>query len=178
MPVRALVWLTEATWRACVDAARGWLPDGAQVTLLHVTDDEAAEVVHGAFAGLLGRGRPARDPSRQMAALDAAAAAELLDAAALRLGHPAEHVHRHGRTEHEVVRAAAAADLLVCGRDGQPDRIGPRSLSAATRFVVDHAPCQVLLVWPEPAPDLATIPPEPPHRPPHPSGPPHPPPGH
>jgi nucleotide-binding universal stress UspA family protein len=29
-------------------------------------------------------------------------------------------------------------------------RGGPRSLGHATRFVVDHAPCAVLLVWPEP----------------------------
>lgn len=43
-------------------------------------------------------------------------------------------------------------------------RLGPKSLGKPARFVVDHAACPVLLVWPEPAPDVATIPP-PPHHP-------------
>jgi nucleotide-binding universal stress UspA family protein len=162
MPVRVIVWVTGNTWRACVDATLAWMPPDAGVALLHVTDDEAADVVHGAFVGLLGRGRPARDPSRQLREQEAAAAAEVLDAAAHRLAHPATQLHRHGRVEHEVVRAAAGADLLICARDGQRGRLGPHSLSPTTRFVVDHAPCPVLLVWPEPAPGVETLPPPPP----------------
>ena len=61
----------------------------------------------------------------------------------------------------------AAAGLLVLARDGDRARLGPRSLGPASRFVVDHAPCPVLLVWPEPAPGIATIPPPPPHPPHH-----------
>jgi hypothetical protein len=38
--------------------------------------------------------------------------------------------------------------------------------------VVDHAPCPVLLLWPDQAPGVESIPPPPPH-PPRP-GPPHP----
>ena len=34
-----------------------------------------------------------------------------------------------------------------------------KSLGKTTRFVVDHAACPVLLVWPGSAPDVATIPP-------------------
>ena len=146
--VSAVVWITDRTWRACVDAARAWLPDDAQVVLLSVTADEAAEVAHGAYLGLLGRHRPGRDPAAQLQVLDAAAATELLDGAAARLGGPAALVQRHGRVEHEVVTAAGAADLLICGRDGDGDRAGPRSLTPPTRFVVDHATCPVLLVWP------------------------------
>ncbi len=152
--VSAVVWITDRTWRGCVDAARAWLPDGAQVALLHVTSDEAADVVHGAYLGLLGRHRPDRDPGPLLQALDAAAATELLEAAAARLGSPATTVTRHGRVEHEVVRATAGADLLICGRDGDADRAGPKSLAPPTRFVVDHAPCPVLLVWPGAAPSL------------------------
>jgi nucleotide-binding universal stress UspA family protein len=160
MTVNVLVWVTEGTWAACVDAACTWAPAQADVVLLHVTDDEAAEVAHGAFLGLLGRGRrPADDPARAVGAASAAAAAELLDAAAQRLARPAGTVQRSGRVEHEVVQAAAGADLLVCGRDGDRHRLGPRSLGRATRFVVDHAPCPVLLVWPGPAPGVETIPP-------------------
>jgi hypothetical protein len=74
-----------------------------------------------------------------------------------------------------VVAAAEGADLLVLARDGDRSRLGPRSLGPATRFVVDHSPCPVLLVWPERAPGVGTIPPPPPpgHQPPPPPHPPH-----
>jgi hypothetical protein len=41
--------------------------------------------------------------------------------------------------------AAEGADLLILARDGDRARLGPRSIGPATRFVVDHAPCAVLL---------------------------------
>lgn len=66
------------------------------------------------YAGLLGRGRPDREPATRMERLA---------------------------------------------------RLGPKSLGPASRFVVDRAPCPVLLIWPEPAPGLTTIPPPPPHPP-------------
>ncbi len=79
----------------------------------------------------------------------------------------ADFWHPTGRAEREVVAAAEGADLLICTRDGDRARLGPRSLGPASRFIVDHAPCPVLLVWPEPAPSVATIPPPPPHPPHH-----------
>jgi nucleotide-binding universal stress UspA family protein len=176
--VTVIAWIVEGTWPACVDAVRAHAPEGADITLLHVSDQEVTGVAHGAFAGLLGRGRHDLDPGTRLEALEASEAEGLLDEAAERLGRPCAKEARTGRSEREVVAAARDATLLVLARDGDRGRLGPRSLGPATRFVVDHAPCQVLLVWPESAPDLATIPPEPPHRPPHPSGPPHPPPGH
>lgn len=57
--------------------------------------------------------------------------------------------------------AAEGARLLVVARGGDRSRLGPRSLGAETRFVVDHAPCPVLLVWPDDVPALASIPPPP-----------------
>jgi nucleotide-binding universal stress UspA family protein len=63
-----------------------------------------------------------------------------------------------------VVAACAEADLLIMARDGDRTRLGPKSLGRATRFVLDHAPCRVLLVWPDEPPDLGTLPP-PPHPP-------------
>ncbi|MEY9967197.1 nucleotide-binding universal stress UspA family protein [Streptacidiphilus sp. MAP12-16] len=158
-----LVWITEGTWQAAVDAARTHIPTGTDITLLHVIGDDIAEAAHGAFVGLLGRGRPGRDPRDQVADRSERAAAALLDAAADRLGRPATRLQAHGRTEREVVHAAAGADLLICARDGDPQHLGPRSLGPATRFVVDHAPCPILLVWPEPAPSLDSLPPHPPH---------------
>jgi nucleotide-binding universal stress UspA family protein len=164
-----MVWVAEGTWPACVDAVRTWAPEDAQVVLLHVSGSEIT-AAQGALAGLLGRGQRRRDPDKDLAALAESTAAELLDRAAQRLGRPAATQHRSGQVERQVVEATDGADLLVCARDGDRSRLGPRSLGPATRFVVDHAPCPVLLVWPEPAPDVDSIPPPPPpgHKPPPP----------
>jgi nucleotide-binding universal stress UspA family protein len=167
--MKVIVWVAEGTWPACVDAARGWVPTGADVELVHVTGEDVAGAVHGAFAGLLGRGHPPqRDPGRRVEVLSATAAEDLLAAAAVRLARPAARIERSGGVEDEVVQAAAGADLLICARDGDRTRLGPHSLTPPTRFVVDHAPCPVLLIWPEPPPAIGSIPP-PPHRPPPPA---------
>ncbi|GAA0343611.1 universal stress protein [Actinoallomurus spadix] len=163
--MKVIVWVAEGTWEAAVDAARDLAPAGAGLTLLHVTDEKVAATAHHAYTGLLGRGRRDRDPGVRLEALSQAAAADLLEAAAARLGRDAARQPRRGRLEHEVVRAAEDADLLICARDGARDRLGPRSLAPPTRFVVDHAPCRVLLVWPEPPPGLDSLPPHPPAPP-------------
>jgi nucleotide-binding universal stress UspA family protein len=165
--VTVIAWIVEGTWPACVDAARTRAPDGAEIVLLHVTGRDVPGAAHGAYAGLLGRGHPARDPGTRLEELAAATAQQLLQAAAERLGRPCTQLERSGRTERQVVAAAEGADLLILARDGDRTHLGPRSLSPATRFVVDHAPCPVLLVWPETPPGIATIPPPPPRRPDH-----------
>jgi nucleotide-binding universal stress UspA family protein len=159
------IWIGEGTWRATVDAALSLAPADATFTLLHVTSPAAADAVHGAYWGLLGRG--GQDPGDRLEALGRASAAELLEAAARRLGRPCEQLEIHGPTERAVVAASADADLLVVARDGDRSRLGPKSLGKTTRFVVDHAACPVLLVWPEAAPDVGTIPPPPSHHPHH-----------
>jgi nucleotide-binding universal stress UspA family protein len=160
-----ITWIVEGTWPACVDAARRIAPAGAHIVLLHVTGDDVPATAHGAYAGLLGRGRPGRDPGPRLAELGAASARELLEAAAERLGRPYATAERHGRAEREVVAAAEGADLLILARDGDDTRLGPRSLGPASRFVVDHAPCPVLLVWPRGAPSAGSVPPPPPRHP-------------
>lgn len=163
--MRAVVWLVEGTWPACVDAVRVHAPHAREVVLLHVSGSEVPGVAHGAFAGLMGRGRAREaDPGDRVEALGDGSAAELLDAAAERLGRPCVREERSGRPEREVVAAAEGAGLLVLARDGDRSRLGPHSLGPAARFIVDHAPCPVLLVWPEQAPGLGTIPPPPHHR--------------
>jgi nucleotide-binding universal stress UspA family protein len=164
--VTVIAWIVEGTWPACVDATRTYAPDGADIVLLHVTGPDVPGAARGAYAGLLGRARPERDPGTQLEHLAAASADQLLAAAATRLGRPCTRVGRSGRAEREVVAAAEGADLLICARDGDRAHLGPRSLGPASRFIVDHAPCPVLLVWPESAPSVATIP-SPPPRPPH-----------
>jgi nucleotide-binding universal stress UspA family protein len=123
--MHVLLWLVEGTWQGCVDAARPLLVADAEVTLLYVAPSEIEEAVGGAVAGLLGRGspRPAGAPT----------------------GPPR-------RVDRLVVEAAQDADLLVVARDGDRHRLGPASLGPVTRFVVDHAPCPVLLVWPDQPP--------------------------
>jgi len=163
-----LVWVTEEGWMACVDGALARAP-ADDVTLLHVTDAGAADAAQGAFTALLGRA--GAGPGAQLEAMTEVAATEVLEAAAARLGRPAEQLRRRGRPEREVVQAARNADLLILARQG--GEAGPKSLGKAARFVVDHAACPVLLVWPGPAPD-SPLPPPPPrgrHKPPHRPGP-------
>ncbi|MFE2146117.1 universal stress protein [Streptomyces sp. NPDC059456] len=161
-----IVWVVEGTWPACVDAARVHAPADSELVLLHVTGHEVPGAAHGAYAGLLGRARPDRDPGTAVEHLATEAGERLLAAAADRLGRPCTRTERSGRVEREVVAAADGAELLVLARDGDRSHLGPRSLGPAGRFIVDHAPCPVLLVWPETAPATTTLPPPPP-RPPH-----------
>jgi nucleotide-binding universal stress UspA family protein len=165
--VKVLVWVADGGWESAVDEAAALAPAAAEFTLVHVVADDLGEVTRGAFAGLLGRrytvGAGVDDDLTR-------SSQEVLDAARDRLGRPADLISRRGRLEREVVAAADGADLLVVARDGDRSRLGPRSLGPATRFVVDHAPCPVLLVWPGQAPGIGSIPPPPPpgHHPPPP----------
>ncbi|MGV8968169.1 MAG: universal stress protein [Cellulomonas sp.] len=165
--MKVVVWLTEATWPACVAALRDLAPRDADVTLLYVADDGVAAAAQGALAGLLGRrsGPSGGDPATRLGALATQAGRDLLTTAAHAAGRPVTVDQRHGRVEREVVHAADGADLLVLARDGDLRRLGPHSLGPATRFVVDHAPCATLLVWPETAPEIGSIPPPPDHPP-------------
>jgi len=156
-----IIWITEGTWQATVDAARTLAPADADLTLLHVIGADVSDAVRGSLAGLLGRDRRGRDPVSQVEAIARTAAAALLDDAAARLDRPAARLARRGRVEREVVLAADGAELLICARDGDRAHLGPRSLGPTTRFVVDHAPCPVLLVWPEQAPRAESLPPPP-----------------
>ena len=162
--MKVLVWVADGVWESAVDEARSIAPADAEFTLVHVVADDLGEVTRGAFAGLLGRRYSVgAGIDRELSE----SSEEVLASARERLDRPADLVSRHGRLEREVVSAAQDADLLVLARDGDRSRLGPRSLGPAPRFVVDHSPCPVLLVWPERAPGIGTIPPPPPpgHRP-------------
>jgi nucleotide-binding universal stress UspA family protein len=141
--VAVMVWINPAAaWESAVDAVAHLPRD--EVVLLLVT--QHADEGYGAFAGLLG---PAgHEPGEAFAGIEEDQAAALFDEAEARIGRPVRRLWERGVAEHEVVTAASGADLLVCVRDGAHGLPGPDSLSPATRFVVDHAPCAVLLVWP------------------------------
>jgi nucleotide-binding universal stress UspA family protein len=163
LSMRALVWIVEDTWEATVAEAAAFLPADAEITLLHVAPEDVETLAAGARHGLLGRPRhhppPGPPPPVPLRAISEEAAAELLAEARQRLGREARLDSRCGRVEHEVVAAADDADLLVLARDGDRSRLGPHSLGPQARFVVDHAPCQVLLVWPDAPPPVSTAPP-------------------
>jgi len=158
---RVVAWLTEDSWEACLAAAAGLAAGTDELVLLHVIDAQVEEAAHAAFGGLLGRGSRRRDPGEAVHRMAERSSADLLAAAARRAGRPVRTQARGGRIEREVVATCEGASLLVCARDGDQRRLGPRSLGPHTRFVVDHAPCAVLLIWPDEVPDLGSIPPPP-----------------
>ena len=159
--MRTLVWIVEDTWEATVAEAAALVPPDTAITLLHVAPADVEELAGGGRRGLLGR-HPPPPPEHGIRAISDAAAQALLEDARERIGRPAETVARRGRVEREVVAAAQDADLLVLARDGDRKRLGPKTLGPPARFVIDHAPCRVLLVWADEPPGVETIPP-PPH---------------
>jgi nucleotide-binding universal stress UspA family protein len=154
--MRVVVWISESTWEGCIERSRPLIPEDAEVTLLHVSPSDAEELAERGPDRLLGR-RHRPPPGPPVRAIAAAEATALLERARARLGRPARLDARRGRIKREVVAACAGADLLVMARDGKR-RLGPPSFGPLTRFVVDHAPCQVLVVWPCEPPGIDTIP--------------------
>jgi nucleotide-binding universal stress UspA family protein len=88
----------------------------------------------------------------EMLETEKASAKDVLSAARAYLTD-AESMQREGRPEREIVNTAAewrADVVIVCSRAeyGEKAQIGPRSVGHVARFVLDHAPCPVLLVRP------------------------------
>lgn len=156
--MRIVVWVCEGTWPACVDAVAGVAGSSdAEIVLLHVRGDSLPPPRPGSLIGLGKRGRV----EQEVRQLSTQAAEQLLVRAQSRLALPAEIRLESGPAERVVTAAAAEADYLVVGRDGDVSQLGPRSLGRETRFVIDHAACSVLLVWPEAAPRPGAFPPAP-----------------
>lgn len=161
--MKIVIWVREGTWPACVDAARelaGFRP--SEVTLICVREESPGRPDPG-VGSLMGRGRR-KKATEELDQLSRDAAETMLRRAQQRLGVDATTRLESGFPERVVTAAADGADYLILGRDGDRSRLGPHSLGKHTRFVVDHAPCRVLLIWPDRAPDLESIPPPPPDR--------------
>jgi nucleotide-binding universal stress UspA family protein len=156
--MRALIWIVEGTWQATVEDAARLLPDDTEITLLHVTNAESEAVARGARHGLLGRHPPTQAAAARLRVVSEEEAEALLAEAQTRLGRQATLEARRGQVEREVVTAAKDMDMLLLARDADHERLGPRSIGPATRFVIDHAPCRVLLIWPDATPELTTLP--------------------
>lgn len=158
--MRAVVWITEASWQSCVDRARALLPADAEVTILHVAASDVEHLAEHPGPGRLGR-RHRPPPGPTVREISDGEAQSLLEAALERFARPARTQARRGRIEREVLEAADGADVLVVSRDGEPRR-EPKSVGHFARFVIDHAGCAVLLVWAQDPPGLDVM-----HWPPH-----------
>lgn len=97
---------------------------------------------------------PALDPRRreQMRSAEVGTAQDILEEGTKYLPG-AQPIQRIGRPEREIVTVAQEwqADLIVlCPRSPQSagPALGPKSVGHVARFVLDHAPCPVLLVRP------------------------------
>lgn len=154
--MKVLVWVAPGTWPAVIEAARV-RPETDELTVIAADDPEQA-VPGGALLGLMGRGRP----SVPQSGLSRDEAEALVRQASEALGRPCRQLVASGPTERVITAAADEADLLILARDGDRSRLGPHSLGRHARFIIDHAPCTVELIWPDGVPGLGTIPP-PPH---------------
>jgi nucleotide-binding universal stress UspA family protein len=98
------------------------------------------------------RHRPPRE-AKVMGVEESAGQAALQEALATaqQLGFTAEVMLKQGKPEQVIVQVArdVAASLIVIsareGAAGHP-RLGPASVGHTARFVLDHAPCHVLLL--------------------------------
>ncbi|MGI8589346.1 MAG: universal stress protein [Chloroflexia bacterium] len=123
--------------------------------LLYVIDIRPTEEL-GYLRQTLFRGRVPPERAAQMESVEDQTAQEVIAEARadlLRLRPEADVQTRlaRGRPEHEIIRAAAelGSDLLVVGaryKAGPRPPSGPPSVGHVARFVLDHAPCDVLLL--------------------------------
>lgn len=122
------------------------------VGLLYVVDSGPHGEMERKREGLMRPRRPSGPLHERVRQADSMAVQDILDEG-LRYIPGAERLQREGRPEREIVLCAAEwqADLVViCPRSprfGGP-AIGPKSVGHVARFVLDHAPCPVLLVRP------------------------------
>lgn len=148
--MRVLAWITEGGWEAVIDTV-ATLRAG-DVTLIHIDTVD-----------LPGRGHRHERAMERIHVLAGEAALALLEDAEERLGKPADKVTESGVAETILYEHAHAHDVLVLARDGRHS--GPHSIGHDQRWVIDHAPCAVLIAWTEGAPHDSGPPPKPKPKP-------------
>ena len=118
--------------------------------ILYVIDTGPRKDIEHTRERFLRRPGPPRSREDEMEQAELAAAQDVLSEG-LRYIPNAETFRRQGRPEREIVNLAAewqAALVIICprGQYGGKPTIGPKSVGHVARFVLDHAPCPVLLV--------------------------------
>jgi nucleotide-binding universal stress UspA family protein len=126
--------------------------DPRTVGVLYVTDTGPQEDMERHRERFLRPPHPPLPRREQMRQAEQASAQEILQEGSRSLG-AVETLWRTGRPEREIVDAAVEwqADVIViCSRStiGGGPPLGPKSVGHVARFVLDHAPCPVLLVRP------------------------------
>jgi len=122
------------------------------IGLIYVTDSGPRHDIEHLRERFLRPPGPPPPREEEMRQAEKSSAQDILNEG-LRRFPSAEAIQRQGRPEREIVNAAAEgqADLvIICPRAeyGGRHTIGPKSVGHVARFVVDHAPCPVLLVRP------------------------------
>jgi hypothetical protein len=127
------------------------LPGDAETTPLHVASTEPETLAARRAAACWGNTHtpPPSTAPEPLREISKHAANELLAPTQTRLGRPATLQAGRGRVEDEVVAAAEGMDILVVAGDSDRERVGPHSLCHTTRFVINHAPSRVPLIWPQ-----------------------------
>jgi nucleotide-binding universal stress UspA family protein len=131
-------------------------PAAGRLVLLYVIDTRPQEEI-GYLRQALFRGRLSPEHIAQMTGAEDETAREVVEEARQRIiaaGWPAAAVVaevRRGRPEQQIIERARAGDvsLIVIGnryKGGPHPAIGPASVGHVARFVLDHAPCDVLLL--------------------------------
>lgn len=125
-------------------------PASLTIGLLYVIDSGPQEELERHRERFMRPPHPPRPRRNQMRQAEIASAEDILDEG-VRYLPGAERLQRQGRPEREIVQCAVdwQADLIViCPRSPliTEPAIGPRSVGHVARFVLDHAPCPVLLV--------------------------------
>lgn len=135
-----------------LDRATQLLPDGMDWTIVHVVDRQPEAEFDRALAGLPGRrtlhGHAGDDRvHRSVDQLQRDVRADL-EAWLTTRNRDAELAFLYGVPEQEIVDLAAEldVDIVVVGARAE---IGPHRFSRVSRFVVDHAPCSVLVIAPD-----------------------------
>jgi len=122
------------------------------IGLLYVTDTGPRHEIERKREWLLRPRHPSGPLQEKIQHAEVGAAQEILQEG-VRYLPQAESLSREGRPEQEIIQCASEwqADVIViCSRSpafGGPD-LGPKSVGHVARFVLDHAPCPVLLLRP------------------------------
>ncbi len=119
-----------------------------EVAILHVVDDSLVAAANGAQRRGLPRGLGPERAAEMQRALQQAGEAVIARALAIarEAGVEAKGMLRHGRAPHVILDVARelGAEALILGR--QHPGLEGRILGGVSRFVVDQAPCTVLLL--------------------------------
>ncbi len=157
--IGALVCLSGLDPASFMERAAPHVPLDRPLVLLFVIDTRSAEQLGHIGRRLIAAGRVRSGGEARMAAADEHTAQAVLQEAAetcRALGYDMQEIRqkiRRGRPEQEILLAAQDAELdvglIVIGasfKGGPSPLVGPASVGPVARYIVEHAPCDVLLL--------------------------------